>query len=29
VSTVRYSGRLFHADGPVQENALLPAVVSL
>ena len=29
VSTVRYSGRLFHADGPAQENALLPAVVSL
>jgi len=29
VSTVIYSGRLFHADGPAQENALLPAVVSL
>jgi len=26
VSTVRYSGRLFHTDGPAQENALLPAV---
>jgi len=28
-SSLRYSGRLFHADGPAQENALLPAVVSL
>jgi len=28
VSTVRYSGRLFQVDGPAQENALLPAVVS-
>jgi len=27
MSTVRYSGRLFHADGPAQENALLPAVI--
>jgi len=29
VSTVRYSGRLLNADGPAEENALLPAVVSL
>jgi len=28
-SSVRYAGRLFRADGPVQENAVLPAVVSL
>ena len=29
VWSFRYVGRLFHADGPAKENALLPAVVSL
>ena len=29
ISSFRYAGRLFHADGPAQENALLPAVVNL
>jgi len=29
VSSFPYAGRLFHTDGPAQENALLPAVVSL
>jgi len=24
-----YVGRLFHADGPTKENALLPSVVNL
>jgi len=28
VSSLRYTGRLFHADGPAQKNALLPAVFS-
>jgi len=29
VSSLRNAGRLFHAEGPVQENALLLAVVCL
>jgi len=29
VSSLKNEGRLFHADGPAQKNALLPAVVSL
>ena len=29
VSSFRFAGTLFYADGPAQENALLPAVVIL